>query len=69
LNEPTIELCGISGDANSDDLVDILDVVLVISYIVGESDLSQQAICNSDSNEDGNINVLDVVILVSSILD
>ena len=69
LNEPTIELCGISGDANSDDLVDILDVVLVISYIVGESDLSQQAICNSDSNEDGNINVLDVVMLVSSILE
>ena len=69
LNEPTIELCGVLGDANLDDLVDVLDIVLMISYIVGESDLVEEAICNSDFNNDENINILDVVTLVSSILD
>ena len=69
LNESTIELCGVLGDANLDDLVDILDIVLMISYIVGDSDLVEEAICNSDFNNDGNINVIDAVILVASILD
>ncbi len=69
LNEPTIELCSTPGDSNLDNFVDILDVVLVISYIVGEVDLSGKAACNSDFNDDGNINILDVVVLVSSIVD
>ena len=69
LNEPTIELCSTPGDSNLDNFVDILDVVLVINYIVGEVDLSGKAACNSDFNDDGNINILDVVVLVSSIVD
>ena len=67
LNEPTIELCGVLGDANLDQFVDVLDVVLIITYIVGGSDLSGQAMCNSDFNDDGGINVLDAVTLVSAI--
>ena len=69
LNEPTIVICGTLGDANSDNLVDVLDVVLIISYIVGNSNLDQEAVCNSDFNDDGSVNILDVVTLVSSILD
>jgi len=69
LNEPTIEPCGIAGDANLDNLVDVLDIVLIINHIVNEDDLLEQALCNSDFNNDGNVNILDIVTLVDYIIN
>ncbi len=53
------------GDVNSDDLLNVLDVVLLLSMILDqvESDFI------GDMNQDGVLNILDVVILVSNILD
>ena len=48
--------------------MNILDVVLVIGYIIGNNDFSEEEISSSDINEDGVINVLDVVLLVNSVL-
>ena len=53
------------GDINADDSVDILDVVMLVSYILS-GDTSE--LDGADINNDGDINVLDIVALVSIIL-
>ena len=52
------------GDLNSDDLLNVLDVVLLLAMILDQADSDFVG----DMNQDGILNVLDVVILVSSIL-
>ena len=54
-----------TGDINGDDSVDVLDVVMLVSYIMSGDDSELQG---ADINGDGSINVLDVVALVSMIL-
>ena len=58
--------CGcIAGDSNDDEIVNILDIVLIISCILdGDNTCS----C-SDVNHDGTLNVLDIVILVNLIIE
>ena len=53
-----------SGDVNSDGLVNILDVVLLVNMV-----LSNEYNPSGDLNSDGTINILDVVVLVGLILD
>jgi len=53
-----------NGDVNSDGLVNILDVVLLVNMV-----LSNEYNPSADLNSDGTINILDVVILVGLILD
>ena len=53
------------GDINADDSVDILDVVMLVSYILS-GDTSE--LDGSDINNDGDVNVLDIVALVNIIL-
>ena len=53
------------GDINADDSVDVLDVVMLVSYILS-GDTSE--LDGADINNDGDINVLDIVALVSIIL-
>ena len=55
---------GIPGDLNDDGLVNVLDVVVLVSIVLGIED----EIPAGDLNSDGVINVLDVVILVNIIL-
>ena len=52
------------GDLNSDENIDILDVVIVISLI-----LAGEYNSFGDVNYDGTLNVMDAVILVNSILN
>ena len=54
----------ITGDLNQDDDVNILDVVLLVNMILGDSDFDQLG----DLNSDELVNVLDVVLLVNLIL-
>ena len=51
------------GDVNSDDVVNILDIVQLANMI-----LSGNYADNADLNNDGEINILDVVALVNIIL-
>ena len=53
------------GDVNSDNLINILDVILVVNIILGINDFNNLA----DINIDGNIDILDVVQLVTIILN
>ncbi len=56
------------GDLNSDGVVDILDVVTVVSIIMGNTTPDEYQLQAGDVNSDGNIDILDVVSMVSLIL-
>ena len=58
----------LQGDANQDGVLDVLDIVLIISYILGNVEFSDSQKSISDINLDGEVNVMDVVVLVSSII-
>jgi len=63
-----IEEGTILGDMNSDNSLDVLDLIVSISYIVGQSDLVYNDVLISDANYDLDLDILDIVILVNSIL-
>ena len=57
-----------SGDANEDGDVNILDIVIISNYVIGEGDLSGTAFNNSDMNRDGSVDILDIVLIANLIL-
>ena len=57
------------GDINQDESVDILDVVTIVGFILGNSTPSEEEFIYSDINQDSNIDILDVVIIVNIILN
>ena len=54
----------VAADINTDGIIDILDVVSMVNFVLGNNDEIQCA----DYNEDGNIDILDIVNIVSLIL-
>ena len=59
-----VEVTGLTGDLNSDDAVNILDIIQLANMI-----LSGQYADNADLNGDGTLNILDIVAIVNIILD
>ncbi len=57
----------ILGDVNDDGIVNILDIVMIINFIMGEGTLTVESA--GDINNDEIINILDVVLLVDCIID
>jgi len=55
----------ILGDLNSDEIINVLDVILLVNMALNETEDD----LNGDMNSDGIINILDVVILVNLILN
>ena len=53
-----------NGDINGDSLINVIDVVQLVSIALGESNETS----SSDLNDDGVINVLDVIFLVNLVL-
>ena len=62
LNSPTM------GDVNSDDILNIQDIILVIGNILGTIDLNADQFNAGDMNNDNIIDILDIVQLVNGIL-
>ena len=58
----------ISGDVNSDNIIDILDVVLLVNSIIGVNELTQLQMYASDINGDGTINIQDIILVINIIL-
>jgi len=56
------------GDINLDGVVNILDIVQNVNYILGNAEFSEEQIIQADFNEDGIINILDIVQIVNHIL-
>ena len=56
---------GTLGDLNSDDIINVLDVILLVNIVLGNQGDSVLA----DMNNDGQTNILDVIILVNIIIE
>ena len=50
-------------------LVNILDLVSIIQFILDQIEFTQPQLCSADRNYDSIINILDIVQIVSDILD
>ena len=53
----------LEGDINSDDLVNILDIMILIEFVL-DSQYNQEA----DFNEDGVLNIIDILFIVDIII-
>jgi len=58
----------ISGDINGDSILNILDIVLVVNFILGSDTPDALEFAAADLNGDGILNILDVVTLTNLIL-
>jgi len=54
---------GFFGDINNDQIIDVIDIILLINFILESNDD-----LTADLNDDGILNVLDIVILINLIL-
>ncbi|NOZ07893.1 MAG: hypothetical protein GXO91_03320 [FCB group bacterium] len=59
--------CG-GGDINLDGQLDVLDIVMVVQYVIGDLNFSSDEFCAADSDANGQIDILDIVALVGTIL-
>ncbi len=57
------------GDYNSDDVVDLLDVIGVVDVILGIDSPTEIQVCASDLNQNEMIEIVDIVQIVDLILD
>jgi len=55
----------LAGDMNSDEILNILDVVIIVQMILG----NQESDLNGDMNSDGGLNIQDVIILLNIIIN
>jgi len=58
----------ILGDINQDGVINVLDAVILINYILATDTPDSNQFDASDMNLDGELNILDVVLLVGSII-
>ena len=59
----------IPGDINSDDIINILDLVLVVNFILGVEEFSIVENYAADMNSDGTINIQDIILIINIILN
>ena len=56
------------GDLNFDSIVNVLDVIVTVNYIIGYIDLNNEQIQNADVNMDGSVDVFDILLIVDMAL-
>jgi hypothetical protein len=61
-------LCESNGDANDDGNINVVDVVNIVGYVLGNQEFTDEQLCASDLNGDEVVNVVDIVNLVNIIL-
>ena len=64
-----INQIGILGDLNSDEALNIVDIVLLVNYTLGLMEVTSEIIYLGDLNTDNELNILDVVLLINIILN
>ena len=57
------------GDVNMDNAVNVIDIVLIVDFILGNSEFTTEAFNIADASQDGYVNVIDIVMLVEIILN
>ena len=72
-SEPHIEMVQLQssmpGDVNFDSVLNILDVVIVVNYVLGNDTPTSSEFAAADLNGDGILNILDIVTLTNLILE
>ena len=63
-----MESCIATGDVNFDLNINVLDIVSVVSAILGNTEFTPEQMCAGDLNGDSSLDVLDIVILVNLIV-
>jgi len=56
------------GDSNQDNIINIVDVVLMVGYILGNENLSTNQFINSDLDDNSIVNVNDIILILEIIL-
>ena len=59
----------ISGDVNLDEIVDILDLVLMVNFVLEIYSPSDQQFNAGNINGDDILNILDIIAMINIILD
>ena len=59
---------GTVGDVTQDGLVNVVDIVLIVNYVLNTQTLNDSQLEIADINLDGIINIIDIVALVSIII-
>ena len=59
----------IDGVINDDGNVNVLDIVLIIQYILGEQEFNNTQFAAGDWNADGDVNILDIVLIADYLLN
>jgi len=59
----------IQGDVNDDGALNVLDIVQIVNFVLGNLEFSATQIEAADVNDDDMVNVLDIVTLVNMILN
>ena len=57
-----------TGDLNQDSDINILDVVIMVNYVLGNEEFDSSVLAVTDLNNDGGLDILDLVLLVNLIL-
>ena len=56
------------GDVSGDTIINVLDIVATVNFVLGAQAPTDDQSCAADYNEDGIINVLDIVAIVNVVL-
>ena len=56
------------GDVNQDLIINVLDIIVIMNYILDAIELNEQQLNLADLNQDGGINILDIVLLIEEII-
>ena len=63
------DINNLPGDVNYDGNLDVIDIVLIVGYIIGNNIFTEDQISVGDYSDDGLLNVVDIVSLVNIILN
>ncbi|NQU67816.1 MAG: trypsin-like peptidase domain-containing protein [Candidatus Marinimicrobia bacterium] len=66
--EMVVNPAGILGDLNQDDAINVQDIILCVSIIIGNTDPTSYQLWAGDMNGDGALNILDVITIVNIII-
>jgi len=61
--------CTSYGDVNFDGIINVVDIVSIINFIIDEASTNNSELICGDINQDGFINVVDIVAIVNIIID
>ncbi len=57
------------GDINQDSIIDILDIIILVNFILGSSESNLISAYLADTNSDNIINIQDIIIIINYIIN